>query len=109
MSGHNIHFQSEIRKIIFELSSIPPLIWSFDICRKTGFSQLRFLLIKYCYTLCSHIISMAQNSCTIKLFRSSIQLKNAFSSAEKCTEFLLVKEYFFLHHIIVNLQLVFKY
>ena len=28
MRGHNICFPLEIRKIIFELSSIPPLIWS---------------------------------------------------------------------------------
>ena len=28
MRGHNIHFPSEIRKIVFELSSKSPLIWS---------------------------------------------------------------------------------
>ena len=28
MRGHNICFHPEIRKIIFELSSISPLIWS---------------------------------------------------------------------------------
>ena len=28
MRGHNICFYGEIRKIIFELSSVPPLIWS---------------------------------------------------------------------------------
>ena len=31
MRGHNICFCLEIRKIIFELSSIPPLIWSSDL------------------------------------------------------------------------------
>ena len=31
MRGHNICFHREIRKIIFELSSIPPLICSSDI------------------------------------------------------------------------------
>ena len=31
MSGHNICFHREIRKIIFELSSLPPLIWS-SVC-----------------------------------------------------------------------------
>ena len=31
MRGHNICFHGEIRKIIFELSSIPPLIWSSNI------------------------------------------------------------------------------
>ena len=28
MRGHNICFYSEIRKIIFELSSVPHLIWT---------------------------------------------------------------------------------
>ena len=28
MRGHNICFHCEIRKIIFKLSLIPPLIWS---------------------------------------------------------------------------------
>ena len=32
MRGQNICFNGEIRKIIFELSSIPPLIWSSVIC-----------------------------------------------------------------------------
>ena len=29
MRGHNICFRWEVRKVIFELSSIPPFIWSF--------------------------------------------------------------------------------
>ena len=31
MRGHNIYFDGEIRKIIFELSLIAPLIWSSEI------------------------------------------------------------------------------
>ena len=34
MRGHNICFLRDIRKIIFELSSIPPLIWSSELCYK---------------------------------------------------------------------------
>ena len=36
MRGHNICFHSEIRKIIFELSSILPLIWSSEFMLYTG-------------------------------------------------------------------------
>ena len=31
MRGHNLCFCLEIRKITFELSSVPPLIWSSDV------------------------------------------------------------------------------
>ena len=31
MRGHSIRFHSEIRKIIFELSSIIPLIWNSEL------------------------------------------------------------------------------
>ena len=33
MRGHNICFHREIRKIVFQLSSIPPLIWSSGILK----------------------------------------------------------------------------
>ena len=39
MMGHNIYFHREIRKIIFDLSSVhvPPLIWSSDYSAYLGF------------------------------------------------------------------------
>ena len=38
MRGHNICFCGEIRKIVFELSSLPPLIWN------SGHNNLLFML-----------------------------------------------------------------
>ena len=34
MRGHNICFHGEIKKITFELSLTPPLVWSFAVVAK---------------------------------------------------------------------------
>ena len=45
MSGHNICFRREIRKIIFELSKIPPLIWSSSLSRNSARFLITLLLL----------------------------------------------------------------
>ena len=51
MSGHNICFIQEISKIIFELSSISLLIWSFGLRLMVLFCELPVTVIKICNIL----------------------------------------------------------
>ena len=44
MRGHNVGFHREIRKIILELSSVPPLIWSCGIFSSPGQSSGRAIV-----------------------------------------------------------------
>ena len=61
MRGYNVCFHSEIRKIIFYSSLIPPLIWSsvqFDI-----------IVIQCFYTFITHLSDQVHGFCFITLLK----------------------------------------
>ena len=69
MWGNNICFHQEIRKIIFELSSIPPLIWSSGSQIMMLFSVTEILVLidfcKWCYNVIIIISKEMVISCVI--------------------------------------------